>query len=103
MPAQMKAFLDQTGGLWYERKLVGKVGSIFTSCGTQHGGQESTILGSIPVLLHPGMIIVGLPYTAQGQIRLEASTGGSPYGASPLSATDRYPHPSTTYYDLSSL
>src|SRR3546814_21116776 len=85
----MKAGLDQTSGLWYERKRVGKVGSIFTSSGTQHGGQESTILGSIPVLLHHGMIIVGLPYTAQGQMRLDEITGGSPYGASTIAAPDR--------------
>lgn len=103
MPVQMKAFLDQTGGLWYERKLVGKVGSIFTSSGTQHGGQESTILGSIPLLLHHGMIIVGLPYTAQGQMRLDEITGGSPYGASTIAAPDRSRQPSTNELELASL
>jgi NAD(P)H dehydrogenase (quinone) len=81
MAAQMKSFLDQTGGLWFNRKLVGKVGSIFTSTGSQHGGQESTILTSLTVLLHHGMIFVGLPYTAQGQARTDEITGGSPYGA----------------------
>src|SRR3546814_13354242 len=103
MPAQMKAFLDQTGGLWYERKLVGKVGSIFTSSGTQHGGQESTILGSIPVLLHHGMIIVGLTYTAQGQMRLDEITGGSPQGASTFAAPDRDRQPSTNELELAAL
>lgn len=102
MPAQMKAFLDQTGGLWYERKLVGKVGSIFTSSGSQHGGQESTILGSIPLLLHHGMIVVGLPYTAQGQLRLDEITGGSPYGASTIAAPDRSRQPSANELELAS-
>ena len=69
MPAQMKNFLDQTGGLWAKGKLVGKVGSVFTSTATQHGGQESTILSTHTVLLHHGMVIVGLPYTFQGQTR----------------------------------
>src|SRR3546814_14603479 len=80
-----------------------KVGSIFTSSGTQHGGQESTILGSIPVLLHHGMIIVGLPYTAQGQMRLDEITGGSPYGASTIAAPDRSRQPSTNELELASL
>src|SRR3546814_3714261 len=85
------------------RKLVGKVGSIFTSSGTQHGGQESTILGSIPVLLHHGMIIVGLPYTAQSQMRLDEISGGSPYGASTIAAPDRSRQPSTNELELASL
>jgi NAD(P)H dehydrogenase (quinone) len=67
MPAQMKNFLDQTGGLWVQGKLVGKVGSVFTSSATQHGGQESTVLSTHIVLLHQGMVIVGLPYSFQGQ------------------------------------
>jgi NAD(P)H dehydrogenase (quinone) len=62
MPAQMKNFLDQTGGLWFSGKLIGKVGSVFASTATQHGGQESTILSTHTVLLHHGMVIVGLPY-----------------------------------------
>src|SRR5262249_13769190 len=69
--AQMKAFLDQTGGLWHNGALLGKVGSFFAASGTQHGGQEATILGSLPFFLHHGMIIVGLPYAAKGQMRLD--------------------------------
>jgi NAD(P)H dehydrogenase (quinone) len=88
MPAQMKNFLDQTGGLWATGKLVGKVGSVFTSTATQHGGQESTILSTHVVLLHQGMVIVGLPYAFQGQTVLSEVTGGSPYGASTISGGD---------------
>jgi NAD(P)H dehydrogenase (quinone) len=84
MASQMKNFLDQTGGLWAQDKLVGKVGSVFTSTESQHGGQESTILATHVVLLHLGMIIVGLPYTFKGQQRLDEISGGSPYGASTL-------------------
>ncbi|MCA1428081.1 MULTISPECIES: NAD(P)H:quinone oxidoreductase [unclassified Bradyrhizobium] len=95
MAAQMKNFLDQCGGLWFENKLVGKVGSVFTSTGSQHGGQESTILSVHSVLLHLGMIVVGLPYTFKGQMRMDEVTGCSPYGASTLaddgSGGDRRP------------
>lgn len=84
MPAQMKNFLDQTGGLWFQGKLVGKVGSVFTSSNTQHGGQESTILSTHIVLLHHGMVIVGLPYAFNGQMEMGEITGGSPYGASTI-------------------
>ena len=84
MPAQMKNFLDQTGGLWFQGKLIGKVGSVFTSTATQHGGQESTILSTHTVLLHHGMVIVGLPYSFQGQMGVAEVTGGSPYGASTI-------------------
>ncbi len=84
MPAQMKNFLDQTGGLWFQGKLIGKVGSVFTSTATQHGGQESTILSTHTVLLHHGMVIVGLPYAFQGQMGVAEVTGGSPYGASTI-------------------
>ena len=84
MASQMKNFLDQTGGLWAQDKLVGKVGSVFTSTESQHGGQESTILATHIVLLHLGMIIVGLPYTFKGQQRMDEICGGSPYGASTL-------------------
>ena len=94
MPAQMKSFLDQTGGLWAQGKLVGKVGSVFTSTATQHGGQESTILSTHTVLLHHGMVIVGLPYAFQGQMRLDEVTGGSPYGASTIAAGDGSRQPS---------
>ncbi len=88
MPAQMKNFLDQTGGLWAQGKLVGKVGSVFTSTATQHGGQESTILSTHTVLLHHGMVIVGLPYSFQGQNTLSEISGGSPYGASTIAGGD---------------
>jgi len=84
MASQMKNFLDQTGGLWFEDKLVGKVGSVFTSTGSQHGGQETTILSTQTVLFHLGMIIVGLPYSFKGQMRMDEITGCSPYGASTL-------------------
>lgn len=94
MPAQMKNFLDQTGGLWAQGKLVGKVGSVFTSTATQHGGQESTILSTQIVLLHQGMVIVGLPYSFQGQMTLTEITGGSPYGASTIAAGDGSRQPS---------
>ncbi|WP_026872514.1 NAD(P)H:quinone oxidoreductase [Inquilinus limosus] len=94
MAAQMKNFLDQTGGLWFENRLVGKVGAVFTSTGSQHGGQESTILNFHTVLLHLGMIIVGLPYSFAGQTRMDEITGGSPYGASTLSGSDDRRRPS---------
>lgn len=94
MPGQMKNFLDQTGGLWAKGKLIGKVGSVFTSTATQHGGQESTILSTHTVLLHHGMVIVGLPYAFQGQMKLDEVTGGSPYGASTIAAGDGSRQPS---------
>lgn len=84
MCGQMRQFLDATGQLWLQGALVGKVGSVFTSSNTQHGGQESTILSFHITLLHQGMIIVGLPYTFQGQMRIDEITGGSPYGASTI-------------------
>lgn len=84
MCGQMRQFLDATGGLWSQGKLVGKVGSVFTSTATQHGGQESTILSFHTTLLHHGMIIVGLPYSFQGQTRIDEITGCSPYGASTI-------------------
>jgi NAD(P)H dehydrogenase (quinone) len=81
MAAQMKNFLDRAGSLWARDALVGKVGSVFTSTGSQHGGQEATILTTHVVLLHLGMLVVGLPYTFKGQNRMDEITGGSPYGA----------------------
>ena len=84
MCGQMRQFLDATGRLWMSGALVGKVGSVFTSSATQHGGQESTILSFHITLLHQGMIIVGLPYTFQGQMRTDEITGGSPYGTSTI-------------------
>lgn len=88
MTAQMRNFLDQTGGLWAKGALVGKVGSVFTSTATQHGGQESTILTFIPTLMHHGMVVVGLPYAFAGQTGLEEIKGGSPYGASTITGGD---------------
>ena len=84
MCGQMRQFLDATGQLWAQGALVGKVGSVFTSSATQHGGQESTILSFHITLLHHGFVIVGLPYTFQGQMRIDEITGGSPYGASTI-------------------
>lgn len=84
MTAQMKNFLDQAGGLWFEDALVGRIGSVFTSTGSQHGGQETTITATHSVLLHLGMVIVGLPYSFKGQTRMDEITGGSPYGATTL-------------------
>jgi len=84
MAGQMRQFLDATGGLWAQGKLVGKVGSVFASSATQHGGQESTILSFHTTLLHHGMVIVGLPYSFAGQTRMDEVTGGSPYGATTI-------------------
>ena len=84
MCGQMRQFLDATGPLWAKGALVGKVGSVFTSSATQHGGQESTILSFHITLLHHGFVLVGLPYAFQGQMRIDEITGGSPYGASTI-------------------
>ena len=94
MPGQMKNFLDQTGGLWAKGALVGKVGSVFTSSATQHGGQESTILSTHIVLLHQGMVIVGLPYSFQGQMGVDEVMGNTPYGASTIAGGDGSRQPS---------
>jgi NAD(P)H dehydrogenase (quinone) len=94
MTAQMKNFLDQTGGLWAKGALIGKVGSVFTSTATQHGGQEATILTTLPVLLHHGMVVVGLPYSFQGQMGVDQIRGGSPYGASTTAGGDGSRQPS---------
>jgi len=99
MAAQMKSFLDQTGGLWFTGKLVGKVGSVFTSTATQHGGQESTILSTHTVLLHHGMVLVGLPYAWQGQMRVDEITGGSPYGISTIAGGDGSRKPTANELD----
>lgn len=87
MCGQMRQFLDATGRLWQSGALVGKVGSVFVSTATQHGGQESTILSFHVTLLHQGMVVVGLPYAFQGQMRNDEITGGSPYGASTIAGT----------------
>src|ERR1700727_3652024 len=94
MTAQMRNFLDQAGGLWFQNKLVGKVSSVFTSSATQHGGQESTILTFIPTLLHLGMIYFGLPYTFSGQFGHDEVKGASPYGASTIAGPDGSRQPS---------
>jgi NAD(P)H dehydrogenase (quinone) len=94
MTAQMKNFLDQAGGLWMNDSLVGKVGSVFTSSATQHGGQESTILTFHPVLLHLGFVIVGLPYAFKGQMGVDEVMGNSPYGAPTITGGDGSRQPS---------
>ena len=94
MCGQMKQFLDSTGGLWMKGALVGKPGGVFTSTATQHGGQESTILTFHAVLLHQGMVVVGLPYAFQGQMGVEEISGGSPYGASTIAGGDGSRQPS---------
>jgi NAD(P)H dehydrogenase (quinone) len=94
MASQMKTFLDQTGGLWMKGALVGKVGSVFTSSATQHGGQETTITSFHTVLLHHGMVLVGLPYSCQAQMGVDEIKGGSPYGASTIAGGDGSRQPS---------
>ena len=95
----MKQFWDQTGGLWMKGALVGKVGSVFASTATQHGGQETTITSTHAMLLHHGFVIVGLPYAFQGQMRMDEITGGSPYGATTLSSGDGSRQPSANELD----
>ena len=94
MCAQMRNFLDQTGRLWQNGSLIGKVGSVFTSTATQHGGQETTITSFHTTLLHHGMIIVGVPYSCQQIGNMSEITGGSPYGASTLAGSDGSRQPS---------
>ncbi len=88
MCAQMRNFLDQTGALWGKGALIGKVGSVFASTGTQHGGQETTITSFHTTLLHHGMIVIGVPYSEQGLLNMEEITGGTPYGATTLAGAD---------------
>ena len=94
MAGQMKNFIDQAGGLWMKGSLVGKVAGVFTSSATQHGGQESTILTFLPVLMHLGFVIVGLPYSFQGQMGHAEVMGNSPYGASTIAGGDGSRQPS---------
>ena len=94
MAAQMRNFLDQTGGLWAKGALIGKVGSVFASSATQHGGQESTLLSTHITLLHQGFVVVGLPYSAQEQMTLSEISGGSPYGATTIAGGDGSRQPS---------
>jgi NAD(P)H dehydrogenase (quinone) len=94
MCAQMRNLLDQTGGLWVKGALVGKVGSVFTSTASQHGGQETTITSFHSTLLHHGMVIVGVPYSEPRLVNMAEITGGTPYGASTLAGTDGKRQPS---------
>lgn len=99
MAAQMKAFLDATGGHWAKGALIGKIGSVFTSTATQHGGQEATILNFHTVLLHHGMLIAGLPYSFAGQSTMDEISGSSPYGASTITGGDGSRMPSKNELD----
>ncbi|MGZ4954581.1 MAG: NAD(P)H:quinone oxidoreductase [Methylobacter sp.] len=101
MCAQMRNFLDRTGRLWVEGSLIGKVGSVFTSTATQHGGQETTITSFHTTLLHHGMIIMGVPYSCQEILNMSEITGGSPYGASTLAAADNSRQPSENELKIS--
>ena len=94
MCAQMRNFLDHTGGLWMSGGLIGKIGSVFTSTASQHGGQETTITSFHTTLLHQGMVIVGVPYSEQRLLNMDEITGGSPYGASTITKGDGSRQPS---------
>ena len=100
MAAQMRNFLDQTGKLWMNGALIGKVGSVFTSTGTQHGGQETTITSFHSTLLHHGMVIVGVPYSCKGLTVMTEITGGSPYGSSTLAGSDGKRMPSENELEI---
>jgi NAD(P)H dehydrogenase (quinone) len=100
MAGQMRTFLDQTGGLWAKGALIGKIGSVFASTATQHGGQETTITSFHSTLLHHGMIIVGVPYAAAGLTLMSEVTGGSPYGASTLAGADGKRAPSQNELEI---
>ena len=100
MASQMANFLDQTGGLWFQDKLVGKVGSVFTSTASQHGGQETTITSTIVNLLHFGMIIVGLPYSEKRLTDITTVNGGTPYGASTIANGDGSRQPSEAELEM---
>ena len=100
MTAQMRNFLDQTGKLWMNGALIGKVGSVFTSSGTQHGGQETTITSFHSTLLHHGMVIVGVPYSCKGLTVMTEITGGSPYGSSTLAGGDGKRTPSENELEI---
>jgi NAD(P)H dehydrogenase (quinone) len=94
LSSQMASFLDQAGGLWMRGALHGKVGAAFASSATQHGGQETTLFSLITNLLHFGMVVVGLPYSFQGQMKLDEITGGSPYGVTTIAGGDGSRQPS---------
>ncbi|WP_374386505.1 NAD(P)H:quinone oxidoreductase [Sandaracinobacter sp.] len=97
--SQMANFWDQTGGLWFQGKLIGKVGAAFTSTATQHGGQETTLFSILTTLMHHGMVLTGLPYSFQGQMRNDEVTGGAPYGATTIANGDGSRQPSQTELD----
>jgi len=97
--AQMRNFWDQSGGVWFQGKLVGKVGGVFTATATQHGGQETTLIGMIQTLMHHGLVVAGLPYSFAGQMRLDEVTGGSPYGATTITGGDGSRMPSENELD----
>ena len=99
LASQMASFWDQTGGVWFQGKLVGKVGAAFTSTATQHGGQETTLFSILTTLMHHGMVLVGLPYSFQGQMRVDEVTGGAPYGATTIAGGDGSRQPSATELD----
>lgn len=100
MSGQMRTFLDQTGGLWAKGKLVGKVGSVFASTGTQHGGQETTITSFHTTLFHLGMVVVGVPYSCEGLTKMDEISGGTPYGATTLAGGDGSRQPSANELDI---
>jgi NAD(P)H dehydrogenase (quinone) len=100
MAGQMRSFLDQTGGLWMKGALVGKIGSVFASTGTQHGGQETTITSFHSTLLHQGMVIVGVPYSCAGLTNMNEITGGTPYGATTLAGADGKRQPSQNELEI---
>ena len=100
MAGQMRTFLDQTGGLWMKGALVGKIGSVFASTGTQHGGQETTITSFHSTLLHHGMVIVGVPYACAGLMDMSEITGGTPYGATTLANIDGKRQPTKNELDI---
>jgi len=100
MCAQMRNFLDQTGDVWLKGELIGKIGSVFSSTATQHGGQETTITSFHTTLLHHGMIIVGVPYSQTGLLEMKEITGGTPYGATTLAGPDGSRQPSANELKL---
>lgn len=100
MAGQMRTFLDQTGKLWMDGSLIGKLGSVFTSSATQHGGQETTITSFHTTLLHHGMVIVGVPYSCKGLTVMTEMSGGSPYGASTLAGGDGKRMPSANELEI---
>ncbi len=100
MAAQMRNFLDQTGGLWATGALIGKVGSVFAATASQHGGQETTLVSFHTTLLHQGMIVVGLPYSAPGLLGIDEVSGGTPYGATTIAGGRGERQPSVNELDL---